>query len=107
MKLGRPVPRLPTLDARRVPPPPKVAASLYASPEYRIWQSQVIERAGGRCEVVENGVRCPKGRPRHRVYADHIVEVRDGGALFDPANGHCKCASHHALKTAAARAARR
>jgi hypothetical protein len=33
------------------------------------------------------------------VYADHIVELRDGGSLTDPSNGQCLCRSHHEIKT--------
>jgi hypothetical protein len=41
------------------------------------------------------------------MFADHVVEVKDGGALYDVANGKCLCGSHHSAKTAQARAARR
>jgi nitrite reductase/ring-hydroxylating ferredoxin subunit len=40
------------------------------------------------------------------MFADHIVEVKDGGAKFDLANGQCLCGSCHTRKTAAARAQR-
>ena len=94
-------------DSRRVLPPPKVAASIYSTPEYKAWQEIVIERAGGRCEAIDNGKRCWKRRPGARMFADHKEELRDGGAPFDPDNGQCLCGSHHTAKTAAARAARR
>lgn len=99
--------RIEAIDTRRVRPPPKLADPHYLTPEHRAWSEQVIRRAGGRCEVVVNGLRCRKARPRHRMFADHIVERRDGGAPFDPANGQCLCGAHHSAKTAAARAARR
>jgi hypothetical protein len=44
--------------------------------------------------------------PEHRLFADHIVEVADGGALLDPANGQCLCGAHHTLKTVRAKVAR-
>lgn len=94
--------RVPTA-ARRVPPAPKVAAPTYRDSEYPRWRARVIARAGARCEWREAGQRCGRSHPDHRMYADHIVEVRDGGAEFDPANGQCLCASHHQLKTAAER----
>jgi signal transduction histidine kinase len=40
------------------------------------------------------------------MYADHIIELRDGGQPFDLNNGQCLCASHHELKTMQARARR-
>jgi hypothetical protein len=106
-KLATLRPSLGCMDGRRVKPPPKVANDIYHSPEYRAWRETVISRAGGRCEIVEDGKRCWRRMPTHRMYADHLVELKDGGAPFDPANGQCKCASHHTAKTAVAKAARR
>ncbi|MGC1303771.1 MAG: HNH endonuclease signature motif containing protein [Caulobacteraceae bacterium] len=99
--------RLQTLDARRVGTVPKSADPLYQSGDYRVWREAVIAKAGGRCEAVDAGQRCSKAQPRHRMFADHVKEVRDGGARFDPANGQCLCGAHHTAKTARARAARR
>jgi uncharacterized protein YfaQ (DUF2300 family) len=45
----------------------------------------------------------PCGRKEPRMFADHVVEIRDGGAPFDTANGQCLCGSHHTLKTNAER----
>lgn len=100
-------PRLSALDTRRVQPPPKTVAPIYQSAEFKAWRETVIANAGRRCEAVDDGRRCTKAEPRHRMYADHVKEVRDGGALYDPANGQCLCGSHHSIKTAQARAARR
>ena len=80
--------------------PEKTADPFYLSPEYRAWRTTVVARAGGVCQWPG----C--GRAERRMFADHIVERRDGGADLDPANGQCLCGSHHTLKTAAARAAR-
>jgi hypothetical protein len=33
------------------------------------------------------------------MFADHIVELRDGGSRTDPLNGQCLCGKHHSLKT--------
>lgn len=41
--------------------------------------------------------------PVERLFADHIVELKDGGAPFDVANGQALCGAHHTLKTAAER----
>ena len=94
-------------EGRRVLAPAKVANDIYHTPEYRAWRETVIGRAGARCEAIDNGKRCWKASPRHRMFADHKVELRDGGERFDPANGECLCGAHHTAKTAAARAERR
>lgn len=91
------------VDARAIKPPAKTADPLYSTPEYRAWREVVIARAGRRCEAVDHGQRCSKGEPRHRMFADHVKEVRDGGAPFDPANGMCLCGSHHTKKTVSVR----
>jgi len=77
--------------------PPKVADDWYATPEHREWSKAVIARAGGVCE------KCPRGG---RLFADHIIEIKDGGAPLDLANGQALCGSCHTRKTAAARRAR-
>ena len=92
------------VDTRTVRLPPKVKAEVYTTPQYRAWRAQVVARAGGRCEYRDHhGHRCSRAQPEHRMYADHIVELRDGGALLDLNNGQALCASHHELKTLQAR----
>ena len=107
MALTMAKPRMAIASGRRVATPPKVAAPVYQSAEYRQWREAVIARAGRRCEAVVDGVRCGKAEPRNRMFADHIVEIKDGGAPFDVGNGQCLCGGHHTAKTAQARAARR
>jgi hypothetical protein len=51
-------------------------------------------------------MRCIKAAPFHRMFADHRVEVRDGGPLLDLNNGQCLCGAHHTRKTTEARAKR-
>jgi len=98
-------PRVPRLDTRTAPPAAKEADAELQSPAYRAWARGVKERAGFRCEIVENGARCEKSRANGDVmYADHVEERRDGGALLG--EGRCTCASHHTRKTNAARAER-
>lgn len=100
--------RISATDTRRVKAAPKKAAAIYHTNDYRTWREIVINRASGRCEAITNaGTRCLKAAPRHRMFADHRTEIRDGGAPFDPANGQCLCGAHHTAKTAQARAARR
>lgn len=95
-------------DARAIKPEPKRADPFYLTPEYRAWRETVISRAGRRCEDIDQrtGSRCTKAEPSHRMFADHVIEVKDGGAPYDPANGKCLCGSHHTFKTAQARADR-
>lgn len=79
------------------PVPFKTALPFYLTPEHRAWRALVIARAGGRCQ----GSDC--GHEGVRLFADHIVEIRDGGVRLDPANGQALCGSCHGLKTAAER----
>lgn len=88
------------MDTRRVKPGPKVVEPYYQTPEHRAWRDEVIRRAGGRCQVPG----C--GRSERRMFADHIVEVKDGGARLDPVNGQCLCGSCHTRKTHTVRTAR-
>lgn len=94
-------------EFRTIKPLPKRADSIYQSPEHRAWRKGVIDRAGARCEAMDGGKRCRRAAPYHRMFADHIIEIKDGGPPFDLANGQCLCGKHHSAKTAAARAARR
>lgn len=102
-------PRIRRLDTRRLRPEPtlKRADAELLTPEHQAWAQAVKERAGWRCEWVENGVRCSRSRATgHKMIADHITERADGGALTDPANGRCLCIPHNTRKGALARAAR-
>ena len=95
-----------TVDTRTTKLPRRQIDPVYSTPEFQTWRARVVERAGYRCEAIDNGHRCSKARPDHRMYADHIIELRDGGQPFDVNNGQCLCASHHEIKTVAARTKR-
>ena len=96
-----------TVDTSTTKLPPKQVTPIYNTPQYQAWRAQVVARAGGRCEYVDHhGHRCSKAKPEHRVYADHIVELKDNGQPFDINNGMVLCASHHELKTMQTRARR-
>lgn len=97
--------RVPTMDTRTAKPPNKQVDQELKGSEYERWRFEVVKRAGYRCEAVENGVRCHVEAPS-RLFADHIVERRDGGGLLDLENGQCLCGKHHSIKTARARAIR-
>jgi 5-methylcytosine-specific restriction enzyme A len=94
-KLMRTLP--PLVKAARTPlirELPRERDGFYNSAEYKAWAQLVKQRAGWRCEVVEDGVRCPVAAP-HRLYAHHIKDRKAGGADLDPANGECRCHAHH------------
>src|ERR1700730_1423715 len=87
-------PRLTVLDTRRVRPPPKTAAPFYLSPDWRSLVARLIAERGRRCE------EC--GRTGCRLFGDHVVELKDGGAELDPGNICLLCGSCHSTKTAKA-----
>lgn len=93
------------IDTRTVQPMKKQADPELLTAEHRNWAEEVKRRAGYQCEWIDDGTRCQVRAPS-RLFADHRIERRDGGAALDPANGRCLCGSHHTRKTAAARAAR-
>lgn len=100
MKLAMLKPQAAAIDVSLAKRLPKEAEAHYATPEHRAWARQVIERAHGRCQ----GKAC--GRTGVRLFADHIVERRDGGASLDVRNGQALCGSCHTRKTTAERAKR-
>ena len=85
-------PRLATIDTSIARPLLKTAAPHYQTSEHREWSRRVIARAGGACQ------HC--GRKGVRLFADHIRELKDGGAPFDLGNGAAICGSCHTTKTA-------
>ena len=91
-------PGLAQSDTRSVRPAPKVRAAHYGTQAHQEWSSAVIRRACGACQDC-----FATGK---RLFADHVVELRDGGNPTDLANGRALCGSCHSRKTAAARAAR-
>lgn len=93
-------------DTRTTRLPPKIKDPIYNSPEFRSWRTMVLARAGGRCEAIVDGYRCTRATPYHRMYADHVVELKDGGNVTDLSNGMCLCYQHHSIKTFAARKSR-
>jgi 5-methylcytosine-specific restriction enzyme A len=105
-KLRTLAPLVRAVTSRTLQPPQKRKDAIYDSPAFRVWRAQVVLRAGNRCEYVKDGERCRKAHPAHRMYADHIVELRDGGHPFDLTNGQCLCAVHHEKKTFKARQSR-
>ena len=93
-------PRLAVANLQTAKPPPKTANSFYSSREWIELRDRVRREAGGRCQVPG----C--GRAERRMYVDHRVELKDGGAPLDRGNVWLLCGSCHSLKTAAERASR-
>ncbi len=95
LRMQKPLVR--TLDTSIAKPRPKEAAPIYQTSEYERWRAAVIARAGGRCQ--DRKCKDPL-RTGIRLFADHIVELKDGGAPFDVSNGLARCGSCHSRKTA-------
>jgi 5-methylcytosine-specific restriction endonuclease McrA len=93
-------PRVALTNLRTAALPPKVADPFYSSPAWIALRDRVRREAGGRCQA--SGC----GRAERRMFVDHIVELKDGGAPLDRTNVWLLCASHHSLKTVAQRAKR-
>ncbi len=93
--------RLRAKDNRRITAAQTSTDQHYNTPEHRTWRARVINRAHGVCQ------RCKQPVPHgHRLFADHIIELRDGGAPHDPNNGQALCYRCHSVKTLEAIAAR-
>lgn len=88
-------PRLKTINTSRLAAPKKRGAKFYDEPEWRALVRQLIAERGRRCE------HC--GATDCRLWADHVIELKDGGAEMDPNNLQLLCARCHGVKTAAAR----
>ncbi len=85
-------------------PAVKRAADFYGSAEWKALVAKVIKARGRRCQDVN--CRTPHRGQGRRIYADHIHELRDGGAPLDERNIFLRCGPCHMRKTAAVREAR-
>ncbi len=97
-------PRLSLAATSRVRPPPKQAAPFYTSPEWRALIAEIIRHRGRACEDPRHDPAQP--RTGIRIYGDHVVELRDGGAALDSRNIVLRCGPCHNRKTAAERVRR-
>ncbi|WP_043159316.1 hypothetical protein [Bradyrhizobium sp. Ai1a-2] len=102
--------RIATLDTRKAKPLPKKADPHYQSAEHENWARQVKQRAGWRCEHVDErtGRRCERSKANgDQIYADHIETIRDRPDLaLDLNNGRAACNSHNTRAGIQARARR-
>lgn len=97
-------PLLAPIDVRVAPLPPKAVDPHYGTAEHVAWRAAVLKRAGYRCQ--DPACRSPDRGAAGRLFADHVVELKDGGAALDPANGQALCGACHSRKTAVERARR-
>lgn len=81
-------------------PPAMRADKFYLSREWFELRDRVRFEAGGRCQAPG----C--GRRERRMFVDHKVELKDGGAPLNRRNVWLLCGSCHSLKTVAERARR-
>jgi len=89
---------LTVLDTSIAREPPKRADAFYVSKEWRALMGTILKQRGRVCE------HC--GRSGCRIFGDHIVELKDGGAKLVPSNVQLLCGSCHTAKTARAKAQR-
>jgi 5-methylcytosine-specific restriction protein A len=91
-------PALRSLSTAVAKPPPKLSDPFYASPAWikvRDLARRLLPPVCARC-----------GASGSRLCADHIRELKDGGAPLDLSNVQLLCAGCHQLKSAEARASR-
>ena len=93
-------PRVGLANLRTAALPPKVADRFYSSPAWIALRDRVRREAGGRCQM--SGC----GRAERRMFVDHIVELKDGGAPLERSNVWLICGAHHVSKTNVERAKR-
>jgi 5-methylcytosine-specific restriction protein A len=61
---------------------------------------------GGKLGSTSHHIGAQFQRLRNERISSDVVEIQDGGAKLDPANGRCLCGSCHTRTTIAARARR-
>lgn len=68
----------------------------YGTKEWKTFVADLVLRRGYHCE--DPACNLNGGEPS-RLFADHIHELQDGGAQFDPDNIMLRCGSCHTRKT--------
>jgi 5-methylcytosine-specific restriction enzyme A len=92
-------PPLRAVSAAVAKPPPKLSDPFYGSAAWIRARDLARRRLPPVC------ARC--GGDDRRLWVDHIVELRDGGAPFDQENLELLCASCHTRKSGEVRAVRK
>jgi 5-methylcytosine-specific restriction enzyme A len=85
-------------------PAVKRALDFYGSAAWKKLLREIIAERGRRCEDVN--CRTPHRGEGRRIFGDHVVELKDGGAPLDKRNVLLRCAPCHGRKSAAEREAR-
>jgi 5-methylcytosine-specific restriction enzyme A len=85
--------RLKLFDTKKVRAPEKVVESFYGTAEWKEARNAAFKRDKYTCVIPG----C--GRNESRMFVDHIVERKDGGADYDLRNLQTLCGSHHTEKT--------
>src|SRR6266403_2151771 len=92
-------PRITTINKKRVgsdtPRSTKPTLSFYKTREWTQLVAEIIRERGRHCENIE----CAREGILTRIFADHIIEIKDGGALLDKKNIKLLCGSCHTTKT--------
>ena len=110
MRLRAAGPKLKPSDRAKVRMPDKIADPFYLSAEWRAFVERLkVERFGSpqnaRCQ--DRQCKYPDRRGSSvRLFGDHVVEIKDGGAKLDPRNVLFRCGSCHTRVTAQRRASR-
>lgn len=71
----------------------KDTPSRTSTPEHRAWRLVVLANCNYECQIKRNGCQ---GKA---TIGDHILNIKRGGAPFDPRNGQGACWWCHNLKT--------
>src|SRR6266436_1869241 len=92
-------PRITTVNKKRIGDntsrSTKPTLPFYKTQEWVQLVARVIRARGRRCE----NPMCAREGVLTRIFADHIVEIKDGGALLDESNIELLCGSCHTTKT--------
>ncbi len=97
-------PRIDSPSTRMQSADKKVKASFYTTQEWKQFVRDILRERGRVCQKCHR-MYDDMFRPI-RVYLDHIIEIEDGGALFDRRNVQVLCGSCHTQKTLDTRKAR-
>lgn len=89
-RLFRPPDRFGKAPAK-LAPVGKRALPFYLTAEWKALVTRLIKLRGRSCQDC--------GAKGGRIYADHVVELKDGGAALDPMNVRLLCAPCHGRKT--------
>jgi 5-methylcytosine-specific restriction endonuclease McrA len=88
-------PRISTESTRITKRRDKQTLPFYRTQRWKDFVAMLIRKRGRQCQ----NRHCQRSGVMTRIFADHIVEIRDGGELFDETNIQLLCGSCHSKKT--------